>query len=405
MRCERALASATKDLRRDSAVWGCDIPALLPTFFISRTGGILTSESSSFHDYLYSISRPGAAKVNGWTLLHSISPVYLLLLLPLFPAPLAQDIFIGSIQHLTSRHLTQLGITLLVNCSADAEVAPPPPPAVSVRWDDERHGAAHVHHTSLASACLSHVRSSTSRWCVVGAGGWVARYGPAPPAPPVRRRPATAADRLQQLVAERHGVSGRPRNGAPDAGRSRRPGVQNLTVISTLSRLTSASPASVTPPPHHDYLDIISPRTHLTSECFPAITSSLSHKCRECHRYLCNIPSLSHRGPTSVAPVPCIIGPVSLQYLVSISPVSHQYLTIPIISPVSHERLTSILSPVSHHHLASISPVPWYLTVLPVPSSLPARRRASWRTTSGSRSCASMRATTSRPAPWPCCWS
>lgn len=75
-----------------------------------------------------SISRLGAAKVNGWTLLRSISPVYPVLLVPLFPAPLAQDIFIGSSQRLTSWHLTDLGITLWVNCTQKRSVPPPPAP-------------------------------------------------------------------------------------------------------------------------------------------------------------------------------------------------------------------------------------------------------------------------------------
>jgi hypothetical protein len=51
---------------------------------------------------------------------------------------------------------------------------PPPPPAVSVCCDGERPCAARVHRASLASACSSRVRSSTSRRCVVWAGGWVA---------------------------------------------------------------------------------------------------------------------------------------------------------------------------------------------------------------------------------------
>jgi hypothetical protein len=66
-----------------------------------------------------------------------------LLLRPLFPAPLAQDIFIGSFSRLTAWHLNELGITLFVNCTkSESRLQVPPPPVVSVRCDDERLGAA-----------------------------------------------------------------------------------------------------------------------------------------------------------------------------------------------------------------------------------------------------------------------
>ena len=163
--------------------------------------------------------------------------------------------------------------------------------------------------------------------------------------------------------------------------------MQYLTIISPLSR---------------HYLAIVS-----SQGCLPGIISPLSH-----HYYLTSVSPLSLQyltiitpGPDQhIAPVPCIIAPASRQHLTSISPVSHQYLTIPIISPVCDERLTSIISPVSHYRFASISPAPWYLTMIPVPSSLPAWRRARWGATIGSHSCAHT-AVTGRRAPWPCGWS
>ena len=117
----------------------------------------LTSISPVSHHYLTSISpvshqylnypRPGAARVNGWTLLHSISPVSHLLLLPLFPAPLAQDFFIGAAPHLNDWHVRFVGIDLWVDCTSDGLV--PRMSTTQVRLKN--------------SACFSHVRSSISR--------------------------------------------------------------------------------------------------------------------------------------------------------------------------------------------------------------------------------------------------
>jgi len=104
--------------------------------------------------------------------------------------------------------------------------------------------------------------------------------------------------------------------------------------------------------------------TLLNEACSISPVTSISRESRQC--YLTSI-SLSSRQyftrpwyltlipvPSSV---PCIVAPVSRQYLTSISPVSHQYLTSTSPSPLSHQYLTRVSPVLSHQYLIIVSPV------------------------------------------------
>lgn len=139
--------------------------------------------------------------------------------------------------------------------------------------------------------------------------------------------------------------------------------MQHPTVISTLPHLTSASPASATPPPHHATLlsrhKLISPLSasqplsHHYIILYP--TSQVSRVSPSSLQHPITISPGPDRGPTSIAPVPCIIGPVSLQYY--ISSVSRQYLTS--TSPVPHHP----------HYLTSVSRASHQYSVISISSS------------------------------------